>query len=219
MASKDFCALTKPRKVRMGASSRLDDPKFVNKLLMAAASGMSRRGVAAAVGIPHDQLFRWLGRGRAAPDDDRYGAFEQQFTAAERVPEAAAANALSREVQRINKCALRDEELKHHERVFLQGYLAQKYPGEWGVGSASGRALDAEPDGAAYLQEKGLQDHQLREMIREPPEDIAAALLSEADSVVLRLVEAGWRPDAELFERLGSSPHGVPEWADDIKDI
>ncbi len=196
-----------PPKARSGPPCKLDDERFREALILAATTGMSTKGIALSARIAPQSLYDWLARGAAEPDKEPYGSFVRAYQAATRVWEGIGASATGLELKRIHAKAKNCEELTPQERIWLSTTLAQKYPETWGIGAASGRVVEQLPDGAAWLQKRGLQAHQLDDMFTKPPEAIADALKRNASAVVQMLVDSGWRPGAELFKEIGSSAY------------
>jgi hypothetical protein len=158
----------------------LENREFRDSLLMLAASGCSRTGVAQRHGMRKQQLSDWLARGLAQADVEPYGSFAKAYLAAERLLEPGLTQGLAMQVAHV----LRIDPAKRTpaEVRFLREELAARYPVEHG-NAASGtgqlRVVDGEPDPEAWWQRQGLQLDQLRALVRDPPELVAEALRLE----------------------------------------
>lgn len=84
---------------RRGTQPHISDPVFREQLITLAATGMSRRGVAAAAGVPVATLLDNLSRGRAEPHVEPYGSFAASYLCAERGLEGAASHTEAMRVQ------------------------------------------------------------------------------------------------------------------------
>lgn len=197
-----------------GPASKLHDPRLRARILTLAASGMSRTGIANVTGLSRSTLLEWLARGRAEPHVEPWGSFAVDYLQAERMLEVLGSEAIAGELGRIRAKVKNHEALDSNERAWLSGTMAQRYPKQHGVSANSGREIDDEPDAAGWLQERGLTDHQLQHMLKEPPEEVERALRVCAEDVVRRLVQGGWRPSAGLYEDLGSPVGEAPAWAE-----
>lgn len=80
-------------------ASDIDDPAFRSRVVSFAATGMSRRGVAAAVGKPESTIRSWVERGAAFPDVEPWGSFSVDYRRAERGLEGAGASVVAMKVQ------------------------------------------------------------------------------------------------------------------------
>lgn len=182
---------------RLGARPLLENHEFRQKLLRMAAAGTSRRGVASCAGMRTAQLTDWLARGIAQPSIEPYASFAVDYLAAERAQEACIAEGISQSVALILRTA--PEKRTPWQVDFLRRELATRFPVEHG-NAASGtgqlRIVDGEPDPEAWWQKHGLVGDQLRALLRDPPESVAAALVAEGDAVYARLLAGGWKPPA-----------------------
>lgn len=70
-----------------------------SQLVAYAATGASRRGVAAACGISEGAIRAWVERGKAEPKEEPYGSFSRQYEQAERGLELAASHTEAMKVQ------------------------------------------------------------------------------------------------------------------------
>lgn len=184
-----------PTPTRPGPKPRLDDIAFRDRLLMMAASGCSRQGVAAQNGMRKQQLTEWLAKGQAQPDLEPWGSFSRAYLAAERLLEPGITQGLAMQVAHVLRKA--PDMRTMAEVQFLRQELALRFPvehGSAGAGTGQMRQVDAEPDPEAWWQKHGLEGDQLRALLRDPPESVAAALVAEADAVYARLLESGWKP-------------------------
>jgi hypothetical protein len=77
----------------------------------------------------------------------------------------------------------------------LLNVLAARYPEDWGTHAH--RKPEPEPDGDAWLERNGITHVQLVHMLREPPEQVQAALVEAADDVYALLVASGWKAKTE----------------------
>lgn len=171
--------------------------EYRQRMLRLAASGVSRKGVAQSMGIRTQQLNDWLARGIAQPEIEPYASFAVDYLQAERVQEACIAEGISQTVAHILRTV--PDKRTPWQVDFLRRELATRFPVEHGSASSGTgqlRVVDAEPDAEAWWQKHGLVGDQLRALIRDPPESVAAALVAEADSVYARLLASGWRPPA-----------------------
>src|SRR5688572_21840289 len=157
---------------RPGPKPHLDDPAFRSNILVAAAQGLSRRGVAAIAGVPKATLETWLSRGRAEPNNEPYGSFASQYLRAERALEAAAAGTVAHVVNELYRRAKAglltsddDPQLKELLRV-----LQARYPEDWGTHAH--RKPEAELTGAEWLEQHPLTHAQIVEMLLDPPEEV-----------------------------------------------
>jgi hypothetical protein len=162
-----------------------------------AAAGVSRKHVAHAVGLRKQHLEDWLARGKAQPGIEPWASFADAYAEAEALHAAIINGALSVQVAYV--VAKKPEARTPFEIQFLRTELATRYPVEHG-NAASGtgqlRVVDGEPDPEAWWQKHGLIGDQLRALLRDPPESVAAALVAEGDAVYARLIAGGWKPPA-----------------------
>lgn len=182
----------------------LDNPQFRSRAIVLASQGMSRRGVAARLGIPHPTLFGWLERGRAEPDREPYGSFVVDYMMAERGLEDAASSAVAMRVQQIVERMREVLAFKGHPEDrpqppspadfdWLLRVQQSRWPDDHGT-SATLRQPEQEPSGEAWLERTGMNRAQLVHMLRKPPEPIAEALVECADDVYALLLASGWQP-------------------------
>lgn len=171
---------------------------------MLASQGMSRRGVAARMGVSSGTLLNWLERGRAEPDKEPYGSFSVQYLAAERGLEDAASSAVAMRVQTIVERMREVLSFKGHPEDrpqppspadfdWLLRVQQSRWPDDHGT-SATLRQPEVEPSGEAWLERTGMNRSQLIHMLRKPPEPIAEALIECADDVYALLLASGWQP-------------------------
>lgn len=192
---------------RRGPRPKLEDQRTREKLLLLAGKGLSRRGIARITGISRSTIKEWLDRGEAHPKVEPYGSFAIVFLASERGLEDDGASIIHQEMRRLREVQEGGGQITACDREWVPKILAMKYPKEYGVTQNSGRELDSEPDGNAYMQATGLEQHELDDLMKNPPEAIELALTNAADEVVAMLVDSGWRPSRELLERMGQSEH------------
>lgn len=87
------------RRRKPGSYSDIENEVFRSECISYAATGMSRRGVAAAVGKPESTIRTWVERGLAYPEEEPWGSFAVQYRRAERGLENAAARTAAMKVQ------------------------------------------------------------------------------------------------------------------------
>ena len=158
----------------------LDDPAFRSRLVSFAGSAMSRRGAAALAGISHVALHTWLERGRAEPEREPYGSFACDYLRAERGLELAASGTISMVVAQLYRLAKAGDWEALNEMgpqlKELLNVLASRWPEDWGT--SSHRRPEQEPSGEAWLERNTMTHEQLTTMLRDPPEQVAMALLA-----------------------------------------
>jgi hypothetical protein len=192
------------RAPKPGPVSDIEDPAFRSRVIAVAASGMSRRGVAAMVGKPESTIRSWVERGEAHPTVEPWGSFARDYRMAERGLEAAAAGAISLVTQQLYLLAEKAQEgdvdamaalCKNPQMRELLNVLAARFPEDWGT--SKHRRPDVEYDGAAWLESTGLQREQLGALFDDPPEPIRQALVDKAPQIYQILVQGGFDPTEE----------------------
>ena len=186
---------------KRGPQPHLSDPEYRSRWVALAATGMSRRGVAEAMGKDESTLRTWLSRGRAEPNVEPYGSFSRDYTQAERGLEAAASGTIAAWVVMLYKVAQENPlavNTKHIET--LLSVLRSRFPEEHGV--SKHRKPEAAVTGAEWLEQHPLEHAQLVELMLEPPEVVRGALVETLGAVLRRELAEGWRPDAETAEAL-----------------
>lgn len=174
----------------------IEDAAWRSRAVALASTGMSRRGVAARMGVSHTTLYGYLERGRAEPDSEPWGSFATDYLMSERGLEQAASTTIALVVQRLHDLAVagRWEELAENPQLKeLLNVLAHRWPDDWG-NSAHHRVPEPEPSGEAWLERTGMNRAQLVHMLRKPPEPVAEALVEAADDVYQLLLASGWQP-------------------------
>lgn len=182
----------------------IDDPAVRGQFLALASTGMSRRGVAARMGVNSATLLGWLERGRAEPDKEPYGSFSTQYLTSERGLEEAASSAVAMRVQQIVERMREVLAFKGHPEDrpqppspadfdWLLRVQQSRWPDDHGT-SAHHRIPEPEPSGEAWLERTGMNHAQLVHMLRKPPEPVAEALVEAADDVYQLLLASGWQP-------------------------
>jgi hypothetical protein len=187
------------REGKRGTIPHLHDAVFRSRIISIAAGGMSRRGVAAMAGIAHQTLLSWLERGRAHPEEEPWGSFAVDYERASRGLEGAASGTVALTVARLYKLAREErwEELNEcgPQMKELLNVLAARYPEDWGTHAH--RKPEPEPDGDAWLERAGITHVQLVHMLKEPPEQVRAALVEAGDDVYALLLASGWKAKTE----------------------
>lgn len=169
-----------PHFARKGVVPILERPGVRETTIRLACTGVSRRGIAQTIGVSTDALRGWLARGRAQPEVEPWGSWSVDFTAAERVVELTGAEVQTQNLLRIARKPV--EERTQAEIVWVGTLLATRFPAEHGnasAGTGNARVLELEPDAEAWWQKHGLVGDQLRALLRDPPEELARALLLE----------------------------------------
>lgn len=190
------------RRNKSGPVSDIEDPVFRSQVISFAATGMSRRGVAAVVGKPESTIRSWVERGMAYPDVEPWGSFSAQYRRAERGLEGAAAGTIAMTAQmlfELTKRALKGDEAAL-ESLSKQGpqlkellnVLAARFPADWGV--SKHRIPEPEHDGANYLDAHTMEREQLGALFADPPEPIRLALVDSAAQVYAVLLAGGFDP-------------------------
>lgn len=163
--------------------SDIEDPAFRSRCISFASTGMSRRGVAAAVGKPESTIRGWVERGMAYPDIEPWGSFSVDYRRAERGIEGAAAGTVALTVQRLWELAKRAHagdldalrvlsENKIVER--LLNLLESRWPEDWG--QSKHRKPEPEHDGQHWLDAHAMDREQLKALFTDPPELIRLAM-------------------------------------------
>jgi hypothetical protein len=161
----------------------LDDPQFRAELISWASTGAPRVVVAAHAGIPKSTLYDWLERGRAEPDVEPWGTFTVQYLRAEKGVALAGPECISRWVAEMLRLCRESPLLVSRDSILtIVKILESSDPEHWGA--SKHRKLQPEPDGAAYLERKGLTTEQLRALLRDPPEEIANAIVAESKAIL-----------------------------------
>lgn len=184
-----------PPPVRRGPVPKLADPEFRKRTLELAATGLSRRGVANLLGESQGRLCDWLAKGAAQPDFEPYGSWQREYCAAERAAEAVGAKVQHNMLMHIARKSPQTQTLA--EVTWVDRLLATRFPRDHGnasAGTGNARVEAPEPDGEAWWQKHGLVGDQLRAMMRDPPESVAAAMVAEGDAIYERLLAGGWKP-------------------------
>lgn len=191
-----------PPPSRGGRPAKLSDPKFRALTIRLATQGLSRRGIANSLGESSSTLYEWLAKGAANPDHEPFGSWQREFCAAERAAEVLGTELQGQTLGMISRKSPQTRTLA--EIAWVDRLLATRFPRDHGnasAGTGNARVEAPEPDGEAWWRQHGLQGEQLRALLRDPPESVAAALVAEADAIYARLLESGWRPKV-----LDSSP-------------
>lgn len=211
------------RKPGPGRTSDIHDSTYRAEVISVAATGMSRRGVAAAVGKPESTLRGWIERGRAYPDVEPWASFAVQYERAERGVELACASTLSMVVGRLYRLARAGQrgdepnatpderelgaaawrELGESAalRELLQ-VLQARFPRDWGA--SAHREPEADYDPQNYLDVHEMTREQLAALLSEPTEVLRLALVDAARPVYAILVAGGFDPAAPAPEGSGS---------------
>ena len=167
----------------------LDDPAFQTRAISLASTGISRYGVACLLGVSHTALYQWLERGLAEPEKTPWGPFAEAFMRAERALEGTGATATAirmRSILAIQQMYLRWLEdgatgdpppcPSTADFEWVLRVMAARYPAEHGT--SSHRRPEQEPSGEAWLERNTMTHEQLTTMLRDPPEQVAMALLA-----------------------------------------
>ncbi len=189
----------------------LDDAEFRGKAISFASTGMSRKGVAAQLGKSLASLEDWLDRGDANPQREPFGSFARDYLRAERGIEAAIAHTEARRVLSIQHAQSAHEEwmlayltggeLKTplppaapsvSDFHWLLRLKESRFPNDYG--NSTHRIPERTIDGAVWNEKRGLTIDQLRALVRDPPDEIRAAMIAEADAVFEVLRSEGWAP-------------------------
>lgn len=194
--------LVRRGKVRRGAVPHLEDVDYRNRIIATAATGMSRRGVAAVAGVAISSLSDWIQRGLAFPDDEPWGSFAREYRQAERGTELAAASTKAAIIARLYKLVREERwdeigDLPAAIRM-LTNEQVSRHPADHGT--SAHRVPEPELTGEAWIERNGLTQAQLGAMIIDPPEPLKEALVSNADTVYALLLASGWSPRAMAAE-------------------
>lgn len=219
---------------RKGRSTDIDDPEFRSRVISWAGTGLSRRGVAAAVGKTESTIRTWIERGMAYPDVEPWGSFADQYRRAERGLEGAAAGTVAWVVARMHRAtrlvdageregasdndralaaqaleALAEPQLKE-----LLNVLAARFPEDWGT--SKHRKPEPEYDPQNFLDANTMDREQLAALFTDPPDAIKGALQDSAASVYAILLAGGFDPrkatdGSENVSTMGDEPgqHGA----------
>lgn len=189
-------ALTAPpsREGRRGRVAKIDDPAFRRHAVTMAATGSSRRRVAASLGIGAGRLCEWLARGRANPDLEPWGSFADEYLAAEQMMGALGDQCEASRMAHLAR--LPASVLTTADMRWIAEYQERRYPEQRGQSNL--RVVETEPDAEAWWAKQGLVGEQLRALLRDPPESLDQAMLAEGDAMVLRMLRNGWSPGAEV---------------------
>lgn len=189
-----------PPPLRRGKAPKLEDKPFRKRTLELAATGLSRRGVAHLLGMDSTGcLYDWLARGKAQPDVEPYGSWAADYLAAERAAELIGTTIQSAQLAHIARKS--PQTRTPAELAFVDRLLATRYPRDHGnasAGTGNARVEAPEPDAEAWWQKHGLVGDQLRALMRDPPESVAAAQIAEMDAIYARALGAGWKPKGML---------------------
>jgi hypothetical protein len=194
MAVAGYAPVTLDRTGKVGKVPHLSDPQLRMNLVLAATSGMSRRGVAEFCGVSNSALKEWIARGKAEPDVEPYGSFSRDFLKATRCLEAAGATVLARRLDWLRKQpshAVSPQEVK-----LVIDALAARYPQDHGT--SKHREPETEITGDDWFEHHAMTHDQLVALLQDPPEAIGNALLASGDMVVARLLASGWEPNEAL---------------------
>jgi hypothetical protein len=163
---------------------------------------MSRRGVAAAVGVDHATIRNWIGKGKAFPLEEPWGSFAVDYERAERGLEGAAVGAISLTVQRLFELTKRatdgDEEAalslakQGPQLRELLNVLSTRFPKDWGT--SKHREPEQDFSGTEYLDTHTMDREQLGALFLDPPESIRVALVDQSYAVYRILVAGGFDP-------------------------
>lgn len=209
------------RSRKLSRYSELEDPAFRSRCISIAATGMSRRGVAAAVGVDAGTIRNWIGKGKAFPNEEPWGSFAVDYERAERGLEGAAVGTISLTVQRLFALSQRatngDEEagliLASHgpQLKELMNVLASRWPKDWGT--SKHREPDADFSADEYLDSHAMTREQLGAVFADPPEKIKQALQDQAHAVYRILLEAGFDPSAPVQRKATEDDDARPSEA------
>lgn len=202
---------------RPGRSSDIHDATFRAEIISVAATGASRRGVAAMVGKSESTIRGWIERGKAFPDVEPWASFAVQYERAERGLELASAGTLSMVVGRLYRLAKagqrgdeRDATEDERElgaaawkelaesaalRELLQ-VLQARFPKDWGA--SAHREPEADYDPQNYLDVHEMTREQLAALLSEPTDVLRQALVDAARPVYAVLVAGGFDPTAPV---------------------
>lgn len=201
---------------RKGRSTDIDDSALRSNIISFAGTGMSRRGVAAAVGKSEATIRGWIERGMAYPDVEPWGSFSEQYRRAERGLELAGGQvvswvtkrlfSLTRQVDRGEHPDASDEEraraieaagliMENPQLRELLSVLAARFPEDWGT--SKHRKPEPEFDAQNYLDANTMDREQLAALFCDPPETIRGALQDSAVQVYAILVAGGFDPAAQ----------------------
>ena len=210
MASKQQLAPLPPKgrpwegKRKPGPIPRLNDERLRAGLLKYAAAGMKIAAVAEINGVGPDMLRAWLARGRAEPDIEPWGSFAQDYGRATRIKDAYGAQTTTMYLAKVHSMAEHPRctpaDLAPHMGRVLEIMQAMS-PKDWG--SSKHRVEHDLPTGDEYLSNLALSVGQICGILRDPPDEMSIALLTEGDTVVCGMLESGWVPnDPALREKL-----------------
>lgn len=178
--------------------SEVDDPAKVNQMCLLAASGMSRSGVAATLGLSGaKRIDEWIARGKATGREP-WAGFARRYVAAERMHEGACTQIQNQTLGHIARKPV--EQRTMAEVQWVDRHLERRFPADHGAGQglAQHRQLVPELDLDAWWQRNGLEEEQLGALLREPPESLRVALVREADAIFALMVAGGWKPPLEV---------------------
>ncbi len=194
------------RRHKPGPVSDIEDSAFRSRCISFAATGMSRRGVAAALGKPEATIRGWIERGLAYPTEEPYCSFSVDYRRAERGLEGAAASTVSLTVgmlYELTKSASAGEALAL-EKLAKMGpqlkeilnVLAARFPQDWGT--SKHREPEPDYDGQAYLDAHSMDREQLAALFADPPEVMRNALCDAGHAVYRILLAGGFDPAAPI---------------------
>lgn len=186
---------------RSGPIPRIEDPSFRSRIIATASTGMSRRGVAAVMGLSSGNLTDMLQRGLAFPDEEPYGSFSRDYLRAERGIELAAQGTKAAMIARLYRLVKEERweliDIPSALRV-LTAEVQSRFPQDQGI--SAHRVPEPELTGEEWIERHGLTQAQLGAMIVDPPAPLKEALVSNADSVYALLLASGWTPRAMAAE-------------------
>lgn len=182
------------RRLKPGTIPAIEDPVFRSRCISVAATGMSRRGVAAAIGTPVGTLLGWVERGMAYPGVEPYGSFSADYRRAERGLEGAAAGTVALLVKHAWELAQAGEWESIDPKMVreLLAVMEARFPEDYGA--SKHRKPEPEFDGANYLDAHTMEREQLGALFADPPEPIRLALVDSAAQVYAVLLAGGFDP-------------------------
>jgi hypothetical protein len=182
------------RRVKPGTIPAIEDPAFRSRCISFAATGMSRRGVAAVIGKPVSTLLGWVERGMAYPGEEPYGSFSDAYRRAERGLEGAAVGTVALLVRRTFDLAQAGQWEKIDPKMVrdLLAVMEARFPEDWGANKH--RVPEPEFDAQHWLDAHTMDHEQLAALFTDPPEPIRKALVSSADAVYGILLAGGFNP-------------------------
>ncbi len=183
---------------------------------------MSRRGVAAAVGVDPKTIRDWIGRGKAFPTEEPWASFAVDYQRAERGLEGAAAGTIGLTAKMLFELTKRayEGDSEAGERLAAQGpqlkellnVLSSRFPLDWG--QSKHREPESDFSASEYLDAHAMDREQLGALLCDPPELIRLALQDSAYSVYRILLEGGFDP-AQPEKRKADDEGGPAEGSDE----